>query len=90
MAGRKLLRSTGGMQHLFPTSLPEIRRESQGVAGGSKWTYEATFRIAMKIGRKYSSTAAKCHDTQLNDTQHNDILNNDTQHKGLICDNQHK
>ncbi len=29
-----------------------------GVAGGSKWTYEATFRIAMKIGRKYPSTAA--------------------------------
>ncbi len=29
-----------------------------GVAGGSKWTYEATFGIAMKIGRKYPSTAA--------------------------------
>jgi hypothetical protein len=24
------------------------------------------------------------------DIQHNDILHNDTQHKGLICDIQHK
>ncbi len=30
----------------------------QGVAGGSKWTYEATFLIAMKGGRDYYATAA--------------------------------
>ncbi len=30
-----------------------------GVAGGSKWTYEATFGIAMKGGREYYSTAAR-------------------------------
>ncbi len=29
-----------------------------GVAGGSKWTYEATFPIAMKGGREYYTTAA--------------------------------
>jgi hypothetical protein len=29
-----------------------------GVAGGSKWTYEATFHIAMKGGREYYTTAA--------------------------------
>jgi hypothetical protein len=29
-----------------------------GVAGGSKWTYEATFLIAMKGGREYYTTAA--------------------------------
>ncbi len=28
------------------------------VAGGSKWTYEATFGIAMKGGREYYTTAA--------------------------------
>jgi hypothetical protein len=28
------------------------------VAGGSKWTYEAMFRIAMKGGRAYYTTAA--------------------------------
>ncbi len=33
-------------------------KRKPGVAGGSKWTYEATFGIAMKIGRKYPSTAA--------------------------------
>ncbi len=31
-----------------------------GGAGGGKRPYEATFWIAMKIGRKYSSTAAEC------------------------------
>jgi hypothetical protein len=30
-----------------------------GVAGGSKWTYEATFHIAMKGVREYYTTAAK-------------------------------
>jgi len=30
-----------------------------GGAGGGKRPYEATFRIAMKIGRKYPSTAAQ-------------------------------
>ncbi len=30
-----------------------------GVAGGSKWTYEATFHIAMKGGREYYTTAAR-------------------------------
>ncbi len=29
-----------------------------GVAGGSKWTYEATFLIAMKGGWEYYTTAA--------------------------------
>jgi hypothetical protein len=29
-----------------------------GVAGGSKWTYEATFLIAMKGGQEYYTTAA--------------------------------
>ncbi len=29
-----------------------------GVAGGSKWTYEATFHIAMKGGQEYYTTAA--------------------------------
>ena len=29
-----------------------------GVAGGSKWTYGATFGIAMKGGREYYTTAA--------------------------------
>jgi len=28
------------------------------VAGGSKWTYEATFGITMKGGREYYTTAA--------------------------------
>ncbi len=28
------------------------------VAGGSKWTYGATFGIAMKGGREYYTTAA--------------------------------
>ena len=46
------------MQQSYPTSLPGIWRESPGVAGGSKRTYEATFGIAMKGGRKYTSTAA--------------------------------
>ncbi len=30
-----------------------------GVAGGSKWTYEVTFLIAMKGGRGYYTTAAR-------------------------------
>jgi hypothetical protein len=46
------------MQHSFPTPLQGIWRESQRVAGGSKWTYEATFHIAMKGGREYYTTAA--------------------------------
>jgi len=29
-------------------------------------------------------------DTQHNDTQHNGIQRDDAQHKGLICDTQHK
>jgi hypothetical protein len=29
-------------------------------------------------------------DTQHDDTQHNDIHNNDSQHKGPICNTQHK
>jgi hypothetical protein len=29
-----------------------------GVEGGSKWTYEAMFGIAMKGGREYYTTAA--------------------------------
>ncbi len=33
-------------------------KRKPGVAGGSKWTYEATFGIAMKSGREYYSTAA--------------------------------
>ncbi len=42
----------------FPYFSSRVMERKPGVAGGSKWTYEATFGIAMKIGREYSSTAA--------------------------------
>ncbi len=45
----------------MPTPQPNKRRRKPGGEGGSKWTYEATFGIAMKSGRKYTSTAAPYH-----------------------------
>ncbi len=36
-----------------------------GVAGGSKWTYEVTFPIAMKGGREYYTAAAQSYKTFL-------------------------
>ncbi len=36
----------------------EKEEEKARVAGGSKWTYEATFLIAMKGGQEYYTTAA--------------------------------
>ncbi len=42
-----------------PSSLNMERKPR--VAGGSKWTYEATFHITVQIGREYYTTAAKEH-----------------------------
>jgi hypothetical protein len=36
------------------------------------------------------TTTLKDNDIQHNDIQPNDIQPNDTQHKGLLCDTQHK
>jgi hypothetical protein len=62
------------MQHSFLTLLHLIRRESQGVAGGNKWTYEATFLIAMKGGRAYHTTAA--HPVHNSCSVHSQMTNN--------------
>ncbi len=44
---------------ICPYFSSKIMERKPGVAGGSKWTYEATFCIAMKSGREYYSTAAR-------------------------------
>ncbi len=44
---------------IFPYFSSKDTKRKPGVEGGGKWTYEATFGIAMKIGRKYPSTAAQ-------------------------------
>ncbi len=51
---------TPDSSHLTFPLLPyhQGRRRKPGVAGGSKWTYEATFLIAMKGGQEYYTTAA--------------------------------
>ncbi len=62
MSRRKLPKKQGGYNPPFP-SLPysssRNMKRKPGVAGGSKWTYEATFHIAMKGGREYYTTAAE-------------------------------
>ncbi len=55
---RKLLKKKGGEATFFPYSSSRNMERKPGVEGGSKWTYEATFHIAMKGGRDYYTTAA--------------------------------
>ncbi len=54
------------------------------------WLSWRTVIIVKHCSYLFFDGSKGCHDIQHYDTQHNAILDNDTQHKGLVCDTQHK